>query len=103
LGHLAHVSWLPSEDIFIVPEKVGEREFLFFWEVGTKECHLGRIIGTQVDLDDIRVRGGVMILAFLVAISMSSGLVCCARLAISYASKACCALATIWMAFMSQS
>jgi hypothetical protein len=55
LGHLAHVGWLPSEDIFVVPEKVGECEFLFFWEVGTEECRLGRIIGTQVDLDDIEL------------------------------------------------
>jgi hypothetical protein len=47
--------------------------------------------------------GGVMIPTFLVGISMSSGLVCCARLAISFASKACCALAAIWTASVSQS
>jgi hypothetical protein len=42
-----------------------------------------------------------MILAFIVAMSMSLGLVCCARLAISCASKACYSLAAIWMAFVS--
>ena len=41
------------------------------------------------------LEGGAMIPAFLVRISMSSGLVCYARLAISYASKACCVLAVI--------
>jgi hypothetical protein len=48
-------------------------------------------------------KGGVMIPAFLVGVSMSSGLVCCVRLAIYCASWACCALATIWTASMSQS
>ena len=46
---------------------------------------------------------GAMIPVFLVGISMSSGLVCCARLAISCASKASYALATIWMASVPQS
>ena len=44
--------------------------------------------------------GGAMIPAFLVRISMSLALVCCARLVISYASKACCALAVIWITFV---
>ena len=49
------------------------------------------------------LEGGAMIPAFLVRISISSGLVCCAMLAISCASQACCVLATIQMASMSQS
>ena len=46
------------------------------------------------------LEGGAMIPAFLVGISMSSCLVFCARLVISYASKACCALAVIWITFV---
>jgi hypothetical protein len=48
-----HVGWLPSEDIFVVPEKVSEHEFLFFREVGTDGRRLGGITGSQVDLLDI--------------------------------------------------
>jgi hypothetical protein len=40
-----HVGRLPSEDIFIIPKKVGEREFLFCREVGTDGHHLGGITG----------------------------------------------------------
>jgi hypothetical protein len=44
-----HVSQLLSEDIFVVPKKVGEREFLFGREVSTDgRCLLG-ITSTQVD------------------------------------------------------
>ena len=56
------------------------------------------LVGSQVPRSILmisKLEGGVMIPAFLVGISMSSGLVSCARLAISYASKACCALAVI--------
>jgi hypothetical protein len=45
-----HVGRLPSEDIFVVPKKVGEREFLFCREVGTDGRHFGGITSTQVDL-----------------------------------------------------
>ena len=48
-----HVGRLPSEDIFVVPKKVGEREFLFCREVGADGCHFGRITGAQVDLLDV--------------------------------------------------
>jgi hypothetical protein len=48
-----HVGRLPGEGIFVVPEKVGEREFLFFREVGTDGRCLGGITGAQVDLLDI--------------------------------------------------
>ena len=90
-----HVDRLSREDIFVVPKKVGECEFLFLGKVGTDKCRLGGIIGSQVNFDVSESKGGVMIPAFLVGISMSSGLVCCARLAISCASRACCALAAI--------
>jgi hypothetical protein len=43
-----HVGWLPSEDIFVVPKKVGEREFLFGQEVGADGRCLLRITSTQV-------------------------------------------------------
>ena len=45
--------WLPSEDIFVVPKKVGEREFLFCREVGVDGCCLGGITSAQVDLLDV--------------------------------------------------
>ena len=52
-----HVGRLPSEDIFVVPEKVGEREFLFFGEVGTDDSHLRGITSTQINLNGICLRG----------------------------------------------
>ena len=48
-----HVGRLPSEDIFIDPKKVDEREFLFSREVGADGCRFGGITGAQVDLLDI--------------------------------------------------
>jgi hypothetical protein len=40
-----HVGRVPSKDIFVVPEKVGECEFLFFREMGTDGRRLGGITG----------------------------------------------------------
>ena len=48
-----HVGRLPSEDIFVVPKKVGERAFLFCREVSTDSGRLGGIASTQVDLLDV--------------------------------------------------
>ena len=48
-----HVGQLPSEDIFVVPKKVGERAFLFCREVSTDSGRLGGIASTQVDLLDV--------------------------------------------------
>jgi hypothetical protein len=48
-----HVGQFLSEDIFVVSEKVGERNFLFFREVDTDGCCLGGITSAQVDLLDI--------------------------------------------------
>ena len=48
-----HVGRLPSEDIFVVPKKVGELEFLFCREVGTDGCRLGGVTGAQVNLLDV--------------------------------------------------
>jgi hypothetical protein len=45
-----HVSWLPSEDMFVVPKKAGECEFLFCREVGLDDRRFGGITSTQVDL-----------------------------------------------------
>ena len=36
-----HVGHLASKDIFVVLKKVGEREFLFFRNLGTHGCRLG--------------------------------------------------------------
>ena len=57
LSQLSRDSWqvsrLPSEDIFVFLEKVGEREFLFLREVGADGRCLGGIASAQVDLLDI--------------------------------------------------
>jgi hypothetical protein len=45
-----HVSRFPSNDIFVVLKKVGEREYLFCQEVGTDGRRFGGITSTQVDL-----------------------------------------------------
>jgi hypothetical protein len=50
-----HVGQIPSEDIFVVPEKVGEHEFLFFREVGTDGRCLGGITYAQINLLDINL------------------------------------------------
>jgi hypothetical protein len=44
-----HVGRLRSEDIFVVPKEVGEREFLFSREVGTDGSCLLRVTSTQVN------------------------------------------------------
>jgi hypothetical protein len=44
-----HVGRLPSEDIFVVLKKVGERKFLFSREVGTDGRYLLRVTSTQVN------------------------------------------------------
>jgi hypothetical protein len=44
-----HVSWLLSKDIFVVPKKVGEREFLFSRDVSTDGRRLLGIASTQVN------------------------------------------------------
>jgi hypothetical protein len=53
---LSQLSWdtwrvdrLPSEDIFVVSKKVGEREFLFSGEVTTYGRCLLRVTSTQVN------------------------------------------------------
>ena len=45
LGTPGMSAGFPSEDIFVVPKKVGEREFLFCREVGADGCRLGGITG----------------------------------------------------------
>jgi hypothetical protein len=47
------VGRLPSEDIFVVLKKVGERKFLFCREMGTNGCYFGGITSTQVDLPHV--------------------------------------------------
>jgi hypothetical protein len=48
-----HVGQFPSEDIFIVPEKIGEREFLCWRELSTDGRRLRGITSTQINLHDI--------------------------------------------------
>jgi hypothetical protein len=48
-----HVGQLPSEDIVVVLEKVGEREFLFLRKVSTDGHHLGGITSAEINLHSI--------------------------------------------------
>jgi hypothetical protein len=48
-----HVGHLPSEDIFVVPKKIGEREFLCRRKVSTDGRRLRGITSTQINLHDI--------------------------------------------------
>ena len=90
-----HVGRLPSEDIFVVSKKVGEREFLFYREVGADGCHFGGITGAQVDLLDIGFFWCARMLGFLAGISSSSGLSSTTIAAISFLPLVACALAAI--------
>jgi hypothetical protein len=49
-----HVGRLPSEDVVVVPEKIGEREFLFLRKVSTDGRRLGGITSAEINLHDIR-------------------------------------------------
>jgi hypothetical protein len=93
-----HVSWLPSEDIFVVQKKVGEREFLFSREVSTDGLYLLGITSTQVNFLHIGSFGGARMQGFLARISSSSGFIYAAMVAISSLPSAACALAVIWIA-----
>ena len=44
-----HVGRLPSEDVPILPEEAGDREFLFWVQVGPDVCHLSRV--SRIELD----------------------------------------------------
>jgi hypothetical protein len=42
-GDTGHVGWAPCEDVSVVPEEAGEREFLFGVEVSPDDDFLGCI------------------------------------------------------------
>ena len=93
-----HVGRLPSEDIFVVPKKAGEHEFLFAkrWELMVavlEESLVPRSICLM-----LASLGGARMLGFLAGISSSSGLISTAIVAISFLPLAPCALAAIWIA-----
>ena len=90
-----HVGRLPNEDIFVVPKKVGECEFLFCREVGADGCCFGWITGAQVDLLDVGFFWWCEDAGFLAGISSSSGLISTAIVAISFLPSAACAFAAI--------
>jgi hypothetical protein len=48
-----HVGRLPSKDIVVVPEKIGEREFLFLRKVSTDGRYLGGITSAEIYLHNI--------------------------------------------------
>jgi hypothetical protein len=45
-----HIRWGPCEYVSIVPEEIGEREFLFLSEVVTDDHHLGWVGKAEADL-----------------------------------------------------
>ena len=93
-----HVGQLPSEDIFVVPKKIGEREFLFCREVGADDCCFeGSSVRRSICLTSASF-GGARMLGFLAGISSSSGFISAAIVAISFLSLAFYAFAAIWIA-----
>jgi hypothetical protein len=51
-GDTRHVGWTPCEDVSIVPEEAGEREFLFWVEVGPDDDFLGCVGQAEANLLD---------------------------------------------------
>jgi hypothetical protein len=47
-----HVRWAPCEDVSVVPEETGEREFLFGVEVGPDDNFLGCVGQVEANLLD---------------------------------------------------
>jgi hypothetical protein len=69
-----HVGRLPSEDIIVVPEKIGEHEFLFLRKMSTDGHCLGVITSAEINLHNITSLGGTRMVGFLASSSKSSGL-----------------------------
>jgi hypothetical protein len=51
-GVTRHVGWAPCEDVSVVPEEAGEREFLFGVEVGPDDDFLGCVGQAEANLLD---------------------------------------------------
>jgi hypothetical protein len=82
-----HVGRLPSEDIVVIPEKIGEHEFLFLRKVSTDGRRLGESPVPRSIFITSTSLGGTRIAGFLADSSKSSGLAWLTRVAISSLSK----------------
>jgi hypothetical protein len=51
-GDSRRIGWTPCEDVSIVPEEAGEREFLFGVEVGPDDDFLGCVGRAEANLFD---------------------------------------------------
>jgi hypothetical protein len=51
-GNTGHVGWAPCENVSVVPEETGEREFLFGVEVGPDDDFLRCIRQAEANLLD---------------------------------------------------
>jgi hypothetical protein len=51
-GDTRLIGWTPCEDVSVVPEEAGEREFLFGVEVGPDDDFLGRVGQAEANLLD---------------------------------------------------
>jgi hypothetical protein len=47
-----HIGWTPCEDVSVVPEEAGERDFLFVVEVGPDDDFLGCVGRAEANLLD---------------------------------------------------
>jgi hypothetical protein len=55
-GDARHVRWTPCENVSVVPEEAGEREFLFGVEVGPDDHFLGCVGQAEANFLDSRTR-----------------------------------------------
>jgi hypothetical protein len=51
-GDSRHIGWTPCEDVSVVPEEAGEREFLFGVEVGLDDDFFGCVGQAKANLLD---------------------------------------------------
>jgi hypothetical protein len=52
LGDTRHIGWTPCEDVSVVPQEAGEREFLFWVEVSPNNDFLGCVGQADANLLD---------------------------------------------------
>jgi hypothetical protein len=56
-GDARHIVWTPCEDVDVVPEEAGEREFLFGVKVGPDDDFLGCVGQAEANLLDSWIWG----------------------------------------------
>jgi hypothetical protein len=68
-GDARHIGWTPCEDVGVVPDEVGEREFLFGVEGGPDDDFLGCVGQAEANLLDswtwVQIRACTLLLWYL--------------------------------------